>query len=265
MILVLANHYDAEAAWLRRALEERCRHPVLLLCPEGLGVDYSISLRLRNDGRHGCAISFFDDAARRWDGDRIRYAVNRLGFVEPLVWRSAAEAERIYATSEINAFFPALIQSLRCPVDSPVQHGALWVDGGFEVRWAVRLNACGVAVHPSMTGPPGKAFATLLEADPAALRRWMCFEGEVFTPAAQRGAHPRVAEHLRALAPGQTLEFVCLQGEDPAALQLLHVSRTPALSWYGRPFVEALLVHADGARHGHPDGNSERAALAAAC
>lgn len=265
MILVLANHYDAEADWLRRALEQRGRHPVLLLCPEALGVDYGISLRLRNDGRHGCTVSFFGEAARRCDGDQIRYAVNRLGYIEPLVWRSADEGERIYATSEINAFFPALIESLRCPVDSPVQHGALWVDGGFELRWAARLNARGVDVHPSMTGPPGQAVTTLLEADPAALRRWMCFEGQVFTPAAQGGAHPHVAQHLRALAPTQTLEFVCLQGADPAALQLLHVSRTPALSWYGQPFIDALLVHADGARHGHPDGNPERAAVAAAC
>jgi hypothetical protein len=263
MILILAHHHDAEAEWLVNCLQAQRRRP-LLLCPEALGVDYGISLRLRNDGRHDSAVAFFDPAVGGVGSGQFRYAVNRLGFIEPLIWRSAPEGERLYATVEINAFFPALVESLRCRVDSPVEHGTLWPDCGFALRWAARLHARGVTIHPALAASPAQAFATWMAADPAALRRWLWFEGEVFAPPAQGGAHPHVTRALRAHAPGRTLEFIGLQGDDPAVVQLLQVSRTPSLSWYGQPFIDALLTHAEDFRHGHPDGHSERAAVAAA-
>ena len=263
MILVLAHHHDAEGAWLVHALQARQQRS-LLLCPEALGVDYGISLRLRNDGRDESAIAFFDPSVGGVESAQFRYAVNRLGFIEPLVWRSAPERERLYATSEINAFFPALIESLRCRVDSPVAHGALWPDSGFALRWAARLHARGVAIHPALAASPVQACATWMASDPAALRRWLCFEGEVFVPPAQGSAHAHVTHALRSLAPGRTLEFIGLQGDADAVVQLLQVSCTPSLSWYGRPFIDALITHAEDSRHGHPDGHSERAAVAAA-
>jgi hypothetical protein len=263
MILVLAHHHDAEADWLLKALR---RHgaAVLFLCPEALGVDYAVTLSLRNDGQHASEFAFFDATIGRITSDRISYAVNRLGFIDPLVWRSAQEGERTYASSEINAFFPALIESLRCRIDSPVLHGALWVDSGFALRWAARLRAHGVAVHRSMMGEPAEASEMLMASDPTCLRRWLWFEREVFAPSGQPPVPIDMARVLRMLAPRQTLEIVCVQGTDPSDLQLLHVSRSPALSCYGQSFVRALTTHAKGLFDDHPDGHPERAALAPA-
>lgn len=263
MIVVLAHHHDAEAQWLCETLRRR-GGLALLLCPEALGVDYAITLSLRNDGQHAWEIAFFDATIGRVSSDRIGFAVNRLGFIDPLMWRSASAGERAYASNEINAFFPALIESLRCRVDSPVQHGALWSDSGSELRWAARLHARGVAVHPAMTGDPADAWEMLRAADPARLRRWLCFEGRVLAPTGQPAVVVDMKGALHGLAPRQVLEFVCVQGAAPADLQLLQVSRTPALSCYGLQFVEALATHAKGLFDGHPDGHPERAAAALA-
>jgi hypothetical protein len=263
MILVLAHHHDVEAQWLLATLQRRAI-AALHLCPEALGVDYAITLALRNDGRHASEIVFFDDAVGRVASERFGYAVNRLGYIDPLVWRWAQEGERAYASSEINAFFPALVESLRCRVDSPVPHGALWVDSGFAPRWAARLGAHGVAVHPAMAAGAAESCAVLMASDPARLRRWLWFEGEVLAPPGQPAAPVDMPRILRALAPRQALEFVCLQGARASDLQLLHVSRTPALSCYGEPFVQVLVSQARGVSDGHPDGHPERVALAPA-
>lgn len=263
MILVLAHHHDVEAEWLLATLQRRAI-AALRLCPEALGVDYAITLALRNDGRHASEIVFFDDAVGRVASGCFDYAVNRLGYIDPLVWRRAQEGERAYASSEINAFFPALIEALPCRVDSPVAHGALWVDGGFASRWAARLGARGVAVHAAVAAGAAEAWAVLMASEPACLRRWLWFEGEVLVPPGQPAVAVDMPRILRTLAPRQALEFVCLQGARASEPQLLHVSRTPALSCYGEPFVQALVSQVQGASDGHPDGHPERAALAAA-
>src|SRR5881227_3930810 len=103
MILVLAHHYDAEAEWLRKTLREGYAQAALLLWPEALGVDYDISLRLRANGNHDATVSMFEPPSRTSCERSARYVVNRLGYIEPLIWKNAAPSEKAYATAEINS------------------------------------------------------------------------------------------------------------------------------------------------------------------
>jgi hypothetical protein len=242
MILVLAHYHDAEAHWLCHALRLDGRRRTTFLCPEAMGVDYSISLRLRNDGNHFAKITFIEPNACSVNSNEIRFAVNRLNYIEPLVWKSAAAGEQLYATSELNAFFPAVIQSLECPVDNPVHHGALWTHDGFAAQWAVRLHRLGVAIHPLAIGKQSAIVEALRQEKPADLRRWMVFNRQVFTPAGQAPEPSDIAHAISALATEESLEFIAVRDRKAGTLQVLHVSRTPALSCYGQAYIGALIA-----------------------
>lgn len=246
MILVLAHHYDVEASWLCRSIQEHCGQSALLLWPEALGVDYCISLQLHGDGGHHAEVSFFERQMEKFDGRDPSYAVNRLGYIEPLIWDKAAGPEKAYAAAEINAFFSAFVRALPCPVSNPVRNGALWAGSGFEARWASLLHRRGVAVHPLATAGANEALGALSRAHPASIRRWLHFEGHVFPYPGHERAYPEVEMAILHHDPDELLEFIAI--EDSTFLQphLLWVSRTPALSCYGHTFVRTLTNRIGG-------------------
>ncbi len=246
MILVLAHHYDAEADWLCRTVELDFQQAACLLWPEALGVDYRISLRLRGSGRHDALVSLVKPTASVFSGRSARYVINRLGYIEPLVWDKAIPSEKTYAAAEINAFFSAFVRSLPCSVSNPVRHGALWAGTGFEARWMSRLHRAGVLVHRLATADANEALQELSRADPATLLRWMHFEGQLFKPAGQERCYPDIERAILQESPDEMLELMAVVDPRTQRPQLLWLSRTPALSCYGRPFVSALADRAGG-------------------
>lgn len=240
MILILAHHYDAEADWLCKIVEQDYQQAALLVWPEALGVDYSISLRLRGSGKHDALVSFFGPPASALSGRSARYVVNRLGYIEPLVWAKADSSEKAYAAAEVNAFFSAFVSALSCPISNPVRNGALWAGTGFVARWASRLHASGVAVHRLATSGANEAMRELNRADPATLRRWLHFEGRVFSPPGQEKSSPDIERAILEHSPDEMLEFIAIEDSTAPHPHVLWVSRTPALSCYGRAFVTAL-------------------------
>jgi hypothetical protein len=244
VILVLAHHYDAEAEWLCGALR-RHRQAALLLCPEALGVDYRISLFLGGNGRHDSRVSFFHPQAHTFQGRCARYAINRLGYVEPLIWKQAESTEKAYATSEINAFFSAFVRALLCPVSNPVRNGALWAGSGFEAKWLSRLQRFGATVHPLATAPPAEALAALNGAGRETIRRWLHVDGELFSPPDQESSYSDVERAILDQGPDEMLEFIGIHEASSPRPKLLWVTRTPALSCYGPNLVAALIDRAE--------------------
>src|SRR3982750_4874085 len=163
MVLILAHHYDAEASWLFNKLLSECGVAATLVLPEALGIDYNVSLRLRNDGKHNASIFLYDKGS--WiDGSTVNYVVNRLNYIEPLLWKQATESERTYATNELNAFFPALIHALCCPVSNRVHYGSLYGDVHFAWRWAYRVKENGIRVNTLVLDRTGKVFEKISDA-----------------------------------------------------------------------------------------------------
>lgn len=245
LILVLAHHYDAEAEWLCTVLRNH-RQAVLLLWPEALGVDYRISLFLSGKAKPAGQVCFFQPPAFTFHGHSARYALNRLGYIQPLTWQHAAQAEKDYATAEINAFFSAFVRALPCPLSNPVRNGALWRGQGFETKWLARLGRQGVALHPLATAPPEAAMAALTAADPGTVRRWLHFEGELYCPPHQRTLHSKLERAIKRERPDEMLEFIAI--DHAGSPLLLWVSKTPALSCYGANFIAALIGRAGPAR-----------------
>jgi hypothetical protein len=243
VILVLAHHYDAEAEWLCMTLR-REHIAALLLWPEALGVDYRISLFLGHHEAAAGEITFLNERELPLESHSIRYALNRLGYIEPLMWDRAAPRERAYATSEINAFFSAFIRALPCPVSNPVRNGALWTGAGFEAKWFARLRRHGVGLHALASATPAEAWDTLASADRAQVRRWLYFEGELFSPPDQE-PHREMESAIRDESPDEMLEFIAIQETPSRPLQLLWVTRTPAVSCYAPDFLAALIERAE--------------------
>ena len=254
MILILAHHFDLEAEWLHRTLRDDYAQASLLLWPEALAVDYRITLALHGDGRREADVAFFDRTVGALDRETFdcqasRYAINRLSYIEPSIWKNADTAEKAYAESEINAFFSAFVRALPCPVSNPARHGALWTQAGFEARWASALHRSGVAVDPRAFGDPAIALAALSVADPSAVRRWMYFDGAVLAPPGQTTTGTEtLGRAVLERAPDEVLEFVAIEESIDAPARLLWVSRTPALSCYGSAFIDMLIDRAVPAR-----------------
>jgi hypothetical protein len=264
MLLIIAHHHDAEAQWLCKVLKEEGRIPVYLLMPEALGVDYSISLHLKNEGKHRSTV-FFHTPKIRLELSQAHYAINRLSYIEPLMWARAAAAEKTYATTEINAFFPALIHSLTCPVSNPIHHGALYGEVSFTAKWAAQLRQHGIAVHPLATDTTGKLSAHFNATPAKDLCRLMYFDQALILPPTQRPIRnfSKLRDALLEKGGAETLEFIFLK-KGKTELELLHVSKTPALSCYGERFTTPLIQRLNPAHHDHFDGHSQRNPLAAA-
>ncbi|MDF2431383.1 MAG: hypothetical protein JWP44_1014 [Mucilaginibacter sp.] len=262
MLLIIAHHHDAEALWLYRTLKEDGVYPVLLLMPEALGIDYSISLHLNNNSSNQLAIFFYTPEVRV-EGDQVKYAINRLSYIDPLVWRRADLIEKAYATNEINAFFPALIHSLSCPVSNRIYNGALYGEGGFASKWAENFHRHGVSVDSLATDIPEKIFEKLKGTPTEHVYRLMYFGGEIISPPMQEPLknHSDLTECILINGGTETLEFILLKRKDGNA-ELLHVSKTPALSVYGELFKKALFQQLNKSLYDYTYGNTKRDTLA---
>lgn len=239
MVLILAHHYDAEAEWLADRLVSAYGVATTLLAPEALGLDYSLTLQLRNSGHHQATIVLFE-TGQRLDGGKLTYLVNRLSYIDPLLWKQSAEKERQYATNEVNAFFPAFIESLACPVSNPIHHGSLYGDVQFALRWAKYARVHGIEVNALALDKTGKLVERLNDMPPDSLFRFLYMDRQIFQPVSQKktASHAFLQKWLRQSGETETIELIFLRQQE--TFELLHVTKTPALSLYGEPFLQAF-------------------------
>jgi hypothetical protein len=243
----MAHHHDAEARWLYEALKQ-ARQQVAHLVPEALGLDYNITLRLNNCGPHGANVSFHQPA-RRLESRAVAYAINRLSYIDPLVWKKTEPAELTYATSELNAFFPALIESLPCPVSNRIHHGALYGDGGFAARWAARMHERGLAVDASVLDNTGKSYERLAACKPEELHRFMADAEGIHTPPGQAtvAREGEIRDCILGSCDRETLEAIFLN--EGGSVRLVHLTKVPSLSCYGARYVAALVQQVTKYKH----------------
>lgn len=248
MFLLISHHHDAEAQWLYRTLVTEYGIEAIHLLPEALGLDYSVSLQLNNHEGHSFTISFYEPK-RLLESREITYAVNRLSYIDPILWHSSAPSEKAYAATELNAFFPALIHSLPCEVSNRVHNGSLYADGGLVARIAIRLRQQGIAVDPSVTKAGGNWYETL-NATPAADQfRFLYNEQKVFSPPGQQGLsfENEIRESLLTDGGKETLEAIFINTAD--GFRLIHISRTPAVSCYRRLYTDSLMQQITKSSH----------------
>jgi hypothetical protein len=265
MLLIIAHHHDAEAQWLCNILKKDYNQPFHLLMPEALGIDYSISLQLKNDGKHHASV-FFHESRVRIDGSQVTYAVNRLSYIDPIIWKNADAGERAYATNELNAFFPAFIQSLNCPLSNGIYNGALYGDGSFAAKWGLHLHKHGIPVDALLTDNTGKLYEKLRTIPAEKICRLMYLNNQIIVPPGQQAMinFEVIAECILKKDEPETLEFIFVKKPNGSPA-LLQVSKTPSLSCYGNLFTQALYQQLNHTSHDHINGNTQRNALAAAC
>ncbi|WP_184547496.1 hypothetical protein [Mucilaginibacter sp. FT3.2] len=265
MLLIIAHHHDAEAQWLYKTLKENYNQPLYLLMPEALGVDYSISLQLKNDGSHHASI-FFYNCKVHLDCAEVSYAINRLSYIDPIIWKHADAVEKAYATNEFNAFFPAFIHSLKCPLSNRIYNGALYGDNGFVAQWALHLHQYGFAVNSLLTDTTGKLYERLRTIPAAQICRFMYLNNEIILPPDQQPITNFA--HLKACVlkrdEPEMLEFIFIKKEN-AGPELLQVTKTPSLSCYRNVFTQIIYTQINNTYHDHTNGNTQRNALTAAC
>ena len=265
MLLIIAHHYDAEALWLYDTLNSEHTIPVTLLQPEALGVDYDISLYLTNNGQHESVVRFFN-TGRHLKGSRISYAINRLSYIDPIVWQHAAQEEKTYAGNELNAFFPAFLHALPCALSNPIYNGSLYSDRNFVRRLADCLRRQGIEVHPLALDPSGRLFRTFRDTPPTQLWWLICSGKAVLTPYGQETAacQEKIKDCLLRYGCTETVELIFLKEKDH--LVFFHASKAPALSLYGRQLIEMLIQQIKKTVQDDTiDGHTQRIPLTPAC
>ncbi len=263
MILLFAHHYDAEAEWFFHELKKSCQLPVVWLIPEALGVDYSITLRFLKNGQTTGFVLLRSDE-RRLEMRDVRYAINRFAYIDPLIWEHAEPSEKAYAASELNAFFPAVIQSLTRSISKRIDNGSLCDINAFVAGWATRFHSAGISVDISALRSSGDLQQVLIGRSGRQVFRFLYDVQRVFTPVGQTSLtkEAEIKTCLRTFGDDETLEalFICESGLP----QLIHVSKTPALSCYGLSYVDTFVRHVL-AFHNDPSlGETQRNASRAA-
>ncbi len=255
------------------------RAEAFLLIPEALGVDYDVTLRLSDreilatlqplqgglefpvQGTERSALQIKDGCGSQelpggWEfsSPDISFLVNRLNYIDPLVWKKAGETDRAYATGEINAFFAAFIHAFSCPVVNPVVNGALPESSSANYSLLMALRKRGVSIHPALFQEDGEAFHTMIS-NLNDCTRMMTFGENIL--AAPRKTCPgevfptemvkkNLLEALKATAlperAGDTFisqEFFFREAEGKPGL--IYISRTPAYSVYAEEFLPLFL------------------------
>jgi hypothetical protein len=113
MWLVICEPSDASALWAFDGLQRHGLTPLELLSPELLAC--SLRWEHRIDA-HGASLAVTLAGGRRLDSGDLRGVLNRAYNVPLAMWRTAAEADRLYVQQEMFAFFLSWLHGLPCPV-----------------------------------------------------------------------------------------------------------------------------------------------------
>ena len=237
MILILAHHYDSEAKWLTDNLANGLKNSnVKLLIAEALGIDYLISLSL-NDNCTKTVIRF-KNADKALHAEDILLVINRLVFIDPIVWNHSAESEKSYATNEMNAFFSAFIYSFTCPVINQVIYGSLAGNNSDILSMVNILRNNHITINKIVHDEC--ISAQMAEDNLAECLRLMLWDRKIFFPDIQLNENfsEKIKSVFNKITYASTLELFFRP--NTSGFELIHISRMPALSIYGQSFLNYL-------------------------
>lgn len=250
MILIVCHLHDAEAAWLAQRLSHLAPGtPVLLVSAEELLYARQVQHTL-GDGPAGFVLTLQN--GRRIAAGDVAVVVNRLCFLDPVIWRQKDPQQYLYVLQELNALYLSLLHSLPAGrLYNPPSAVALGGRHLTAAEWQLLAARAGLPVDtahwpPDELAPPAMPEARLLVLD---------------------------EELLGTLPPGIAPE-ACLRLARQSGLRLLelHFARRPAgYGFIGATIFAALHEYGDALIHHFlrlasdgPDlGNSQRIARAA--
>lgn len=257
MLLIIAHHYDREAVWLYENILENGEIPVRLLVPETLGLDYYISLNLSDTLAAKSSVKWFDTSETILNTD-VHWLINRLSYIDPLIWNQSEATEKQYATNELNTFFAAFIHCFSCAISNPIQNGCLYGQIQFLPFWISHFIKKGIQPHPFLLK---NNFSPKKEAaKPDELFRFLCHKNSIYQPPEQI-LEPDLIKLLaikNVLKPWDMMEFVFSQTKSPRKFQFISASPTPCFSAYGKAFTKTIVNHYKTARYDTAIWNTER-------
>jgi hypothetical protein len=257
MLLIIAHHHDQEAVWLYKNLLESGEIPVRLLVPETLGLDYHISLNLFNTLAAKSSVNWFATGETIFNTD-VHWLINRLNYIDPIIWNRSASAEKQYATSELNAFFAAFIHSFSCKISNPIQNGCLYGQIQFLPFWISYFQKKGIQPHSLLLKNNFSRKKAM--ANPEKLLRFLCHKNSIYQPAEQTSAAEltKLLSANNLLKPWDLMEFVFMQTRSPQKFHFISASPTPCFSAYGKAFTQTVINHYKTTCHDTAIWNTKR-------
>lgn len=257
MLLIIAHHYDREAVWLYENILENGEIPVRLLVPETLGLDYYISLNLSGTLVAKSSVKWFDTGETIFNTD-VHWLINRLSYIDPMIWNQSEATEKQYATNELNAFFAAFIYSFGCTISNPIQNGSLYGQNLYLPKWISHFKKAGIdPTKPLLKN--GFPDANDLK-NPTDLSRFLCHKNSIYQPEKQT-LKPDLKQFLfaeEALNSFDMMEFIFLRTQNSSKFQFVSASSAPCFSAYGKAFTKTIVNHYKTARHDTAIWNTER-------
>ena len=110
MILILCHLQDAEAAWLSQRLQHLAPEvPVRLVSAEELLYARRVQHTL---GHAPAGFALTLQNGQRIEAAEVAVLVNRLCFLDPVVWQRAGSMQYLYVLQEINALYLSMLHAL---------------------------------------------------------------------------------------------------------------------------------------------------------
>ncbi|RIV23338.1 hypothetical protein DYU11_10045 [Fibrisoma montanum] len=246
MILILCHPHDVEAAWLYEQLQRAAPdQPLLIATADELIYARSIRQTLVGD----------DDTflIRLQNGrtilkDEISVVINRLYYLDPVVWKAVSDKQYQYVAQELNALFLSLLHAVN-PArlfnpPTPVSLGGRHLS---SAEWQLLAVRAGLPIAPGWPPPETQAFT-------APDARLLVLSGELLgtvPPGIDADACCRLAQ----LSGTRLLELHFMQSPD--GFVFMGATAFAALSYYGDALVHHFLTLTS---HDFNLGHSQRAA-----
>jgi hypothetical protein len=247
MWLVICEPGDASALWAYQGLQRRGLTPLELLSPDMLAC--SLLWEHRIDGQ-GAALAVTLASGRQLNGRDLRGVLNRTYSVPLSMWRTAAEADRLYVQQELFAFYLSWLHGLLCPVFNRPTAMGLAGPWRSESEWVCLAAKAGLPTPVFRQTSFDRIDETqghrrLLPA--TALARTVITVGAVTAGAA---APPAIADgclRLAALAETALLGVDFIEG-DSGAWTFAGATPLPELSLGGEALLDALTTAMRGGK-----------------
>lgn len=232
-MLVLSDDGDPVGPWLAEGLTSRGMAPVLHLTTGDL---LGPTTWVHTVGNDGAAFT-----ARLSDGTELKSqnvagVVNQIGFIPPSYTASMVEADREYASHEVNAFFLSWLNSVDAPILNPPSSRGLAGAWRPASEWASLAAKAGLG-HTPLTSTGPEPTSPWSEGSPPH-RTAITVDGEIVDDGLDeetRQACLRLAD--LASTPLLGIEFIIGDGGD---LVFAGASPQPPLPVAGEAIIDAL-------------------------
>jgi hypothetical protein len=237
MILILCHLHDAEAIWLYQQLKRAGS-------PDSVAIVSVNELLYARTIRHtlGCAGVEFSiqlQSGQTLTRDELSMVINRLCYIDPVVWKQTSQVQYQYVSQEINALYMSILHSLsNVRLYNPPS--ASWMGGRHLslAEWQLVGLRSGLAIPPDW--PPADE-----QAQPDT--RVLIIDDQVLGSLPD-GVPPNACQQLAWQVGMPLLELQFMGG------YFVNASPLPVLHHYGALLIDYLLtVPTNGTDLGHTE------------